>query len=486
MIAVATKPIPIYAKQALFRQSEQTFRGFCAGRGSGKTRIGAQDLCMRARGGEPWMVVSPSYAVVDETTWPTFKEVAEEMGVWLGGKKTAPSRARIRTRDGGIAEVVFRTGDKPEQLRGANKAGLWLDEASIMHPDVFKLGIAVLRWKGQMGKCLMTFTPKGRRHWTFETFFERLDDREQDALHEWGMGSDGCSLMDGYRDCQFIAGQFYRRKPNTFLVHAHTKENPFLPDNFYDLIAQNYSSGLAAQELGGEFVDLEGLMFRREWFRIVDHAPKDATLRVRYWDRAATEGAGSYTAGVLMSRDAAGTFFIEHVVRGQWGAMERDKVIKQTTQEDALRYKNSVMIYVEQEPGSGGKEAAQQMVLKLAGYPVYMDVVGGQRRFKVHEGERLPGEAKVVRAQPFAAQCEAGNVHIVNGRYCMDLLDELSQFPLARFSDQVDGCSGAFNKLAVHSHGLDPGEIVTPQVEVNPQRHGVQVLLDRSRRRFGK
>lgn len=439
---------------------------------------------MRARAGEPWMVVSPSYAVVDETTWPTFKEVAEEMGVWLRGVRSAPNRAWIRTRDGGTAEVVFRTGDKPEQLRGPSKAGLWIDEASIMHPDVFKIGIAVLRYKGRMGKCVMTFTPKGRRHWTFDTFFERLDsDREQEALHEYGTDENHCSLAPGYEDCQLISGTFYRRKKNTHLVHAHTRENPFLPPEFYDTISGHYSSALAAQELGGEFVDLEGLMFRREWFKIVEHPPKDAVLRVRYWDRAATEGGGAHTAGVLMSRDAAGIFYVEHVVRGQWGAHERDQIIKQTTQDDARRYNNTVLIYVEQEPGSGGKEAAAQMVLKLAGFPVYVDVVGGQRRWKMHEGSRLPGEAKVVRAQPFAAQCEAGNVRLVAARWNLDYLDELGAFPLSTFADQVDGSSGAFNKLAVHSHGMDPGEIVSPTIEVNPQRHGVNILLDRSRRK---
>ena len=29
-----------------------------------------------------------------------------------------------------------------------------------------------------MGPCVMTFTPKGKRHWTYESFYERVDKQE--------------------------------------------------------------------------------------------------------------------------------------------------------------------------------------------------------------------------------------------------------------------------------------------------------------------
>jgi len=417
--------VSVSRKQKLFRDSNAWVRGFVAGRGAGKTRIAAVDICLRARNGEPWMGVSPTYAVVDETTYPTFKEVAEQLGVFISGKQSPPQRIKFRTQDKGIAEIVFRTGDKPEQLRGPSKAGLWLDEPSIMSPDVFKIGIAVLRFHGRMGLCLLTFTPKGRQHWTFQTFFEQVEESIQERLQDQPIGTDGCSLLDGFHDCRLIAGAFYRPKPNSFLVHAHTTENPFLPPEFYDLIAPHYSSALAAQELGGEFVDLEGLMFQRDWFRMVERAPEDC-VRVRYWDRAATEGpSGSYTAGVLMARDTDGMYYVEHVIRGQWSAADRDRVIKQAAMNDARRHENSVIIYVEQEPGSGGKEAAQQMVRMLAGFPCYIDVVGHGKRWIKRDGMKMPGIAKIVRAQPFAAQCEIGNVRICRGSWVIPFLDEV-------------------------------------------------------------
>lgn len=453
------RPVPIYDKQAQFRTSTAWIRGFVAGRGSGKTRIGALDILLRARDGEPWMAVSPSIPVVEETTYPTFKEVAEQIGVFVRGTKSPLPRIVFRTQDGGLAECVFRSAEKPDSLRGPSKAGIWFDEASVMHHDAFKYGTPVLRYKGRMGKCLMTFTPRGKRHWTFETFYERVDDIKQVELESRKLTALETRLYTK------MGAFWYKLRPNTHLIHARTSENPFLPAEFEDLIAAQYSSLLQAQELGGQFIDAGGLLFRRENFRAVDRAPRDC-MRARYWDRAATPDGGDYSAGVLMAFDGRGRFYIEDVVHGQWSWQERNTVMMQTAERDAMLYSNEVTIFVEQEGGSGGKEAAEQAVIMLAGYPVYRDVVSGQRHRK-KDNERLPGEAKIVRAQPFAAQAEAGNVHYIAGaRWVETLFDELSAFPEARHDDIVDACSGAFNKLATKVT-LDIGGASRPERKVD-------------------
>jgi predicted phage terminase large subunit-like protein len=249
------------------------------------------------------------------------------------------------------------------------------------------------------------------------------------------------------RQVHEFAGVKYVTKHGTKLVQSHTLENPFLPPEFYGVIRGQYSSMLAAQELAGDFVDVDGLMFRREWFRVVEHVPVEAQ-RVRYWDRAATAAGGDYSAGLLMARDYQGRYYIEDVVRGQWSFHARDAIIEATARRDAAKYNNSVVIYVEQEGGSGGKEAAEQAVIRLAGFPVYVDVVSGSRK-RVKDKIKLPGEGKVVRAMPLAAQAEAGNVYVVDkASWSEDFYEEMLSFPEATHDDQVDACSGAFNKLA--------------------------------------
>lgn len=172
----------------------------------------------------------------------------------------------------------------------------------------------------------------------------------------------------------------------------------------------------------------EGNMFQRAWLPLVDAAPVEA-VRVRYWDKAGTEGAGDFTAGVLMARTAEGIFYVENVVRGQWSAGNREKVIRQTAELDG----HAVGVWLEQEGGSGGKDSAEATVRNLVGYNARFAPVTGDKQ---------------VRAQPFAAQAEAGNVRLVRAPWNAAYIEELISFPYGRNDDQVDASSGAFNKLS--------------------------------------
>ncbi len=153
---------------------------------------------------------------------------------------------------------------------------------------------------------------------------------------------------------------------------------------------------------------------------------------VRAWDKSATHGGGDYTAGVLMHAMVDGTYVIEDVVRGQWSALDREQQIKATAAADEHRSKAWYEIVIEQEPGSGGKELFEATARKLAGYCVYADKVTGSKK---------------VRAEPFAAQVQGGNVWLVSGKYVQGFLDEMEVFPTGTHDDQVDAAAMAFARL---------------------------------------
>jgi predicted phage terminase large subunit-like protein len=155
---------------------------------------------------------------------------------------------------------------------------------------------------------------------------------------------------------------------------------------------------------------------------------------VRYWDKAGTESEdAAFTAGTLMHILKDNRFVIEHVVRGQWSALDREEKIKFWAKRDQSNSRpGSYEVGVEQEPGSGGKESAESTIRNLRGFKVYADKVTG---------------SKEVRAEPFATQVQGGNVYLVAGIYQNDLLDEMVSFPNGKYRDQVDSCSGAFNRL---------------------------------------
>lgn len=175
-----------------------------------------------------------------------------------------------------------------------------------------------------------------------------------------------------------------------------------------------------------------GDMFPVQNFNLIAARPDRHMVRrsVRYWDKAGTQDGGAWTAGVLMEELVVGGYCISDVVRGQWSANEREKRIKQVAQMDDDDRPTDV--WVEQEPGSGGKESAERTVAGLAGHRIRSDRVTGD---------------KVIRAEPYAAQVQGGNIALVAAPWNKAFIDEHEVFPNGPYKDQVDAAGGAFVKL---------------------------------------
>lgn len=172
--------------------------------------------------------------------------------------------------------------------------------------------------------------------------------------------------------------------------------------------------------------------------------PKEAVKKsVRYWDKAGTAGGGAYSAGVLMHQlKDDGGWFIEDVRRGQWSAWERERNIKAAAERDAAHMgEMNFETWVEQEPGSGGKESAERTIAMLAGLKAYKDRVTGN---------------KETRAEPYAAQWQGGNITILaNDEWNDAFLDEHEAFPSGQYKDQVDSAAGAFAQCSSKKYSYD-------------------------------
>lgn len=160
---------------------------------------------------------------------------------------------------------------------------------------------------------------------------------------------------------------------------------------------------------------------------------------VRYWDKAGTEGGGKRTAGVLMHQLIDGRWFISDVVKGQWSSWDREIIIKNTAGSDDALW-GRVNVWVEQEPGSGGKESAESTVKNLAGHSINVDKVR---------------DAKHLRAEPYAAQWQGGNIIVHIAKWNADFVDEHETFPAGAFIDEVDAAAGAFAKLVSKNYKYD-------------------------------
>lgn len=218
-----------------------------------------------------------------------------------------------------------------------------------------------------------------------------------------------------------------------------TKEGELLfPERFPAEVVERDKKVMGSYATAGQFQQRPaprgGGFFAWENLLVVDALPATKRL-IRYWDKAGTEGGGAYTAGVLLGEGVDGRYYVLDVVRGQWEAPEREKRIKFTAGRDG----DSVDIWIEQEPGSGGKESAQATIRNLAGFKI--------------QAERATGD-KAVRAEPYSVQVEAGNVRLARGHWNEEFIDEHKTFPVGKYKDQIDAASGAFNKLSKRGGGV--------------------------------
>lgn len=181
----------------------------------------------------------------------------------------------------------------------------------------------------------------------------------------------------------------------------------------------------------------EGNMFKLHQLPIVDAAPAQAR-RVRYWDLGGSDSTkADYTAGVRMA-ESNGVYYIEDVERGQWSPGERNEHIKATCESDRQSFPE-IQTWIEKVPGLA-VEAVDNLIKFLAGYSVRTE---------------MAKKDKVTRADPLAAQCEAGNVRVVKAPWNAAYRNEMTAFPAGKNDDQVDGSSGAFSKLTRRSNDDD-------------------------------
>ncbi len=182
-----------------------------------------------------------------------------------------------------------------------------------------------------------------------------------------------------------------------------------------------------------------GSLFEVDKFNIQERppTPREIVEIVRYWDKAGTseeemrkqKSDAAFTVGTKMAKLKNGMYIVLDVRRGRWKPKTREKIIRRTAEADG----EDVIIYHEQEPGSGGKESAQATTRNLAGF--------------VAKPDRPTGD-KTKRADPYSVQVNRGNVILLRGDWNKNFIDEHRFFPNGKYKDQVDSASGAFNKLA--------------------------------------
>ncbi len=384
---------PLHPRQMEIAVSSARFRVVCCGRRFGKTRLAvllALDEALRS-GSVMWIAPSFDKAMIG---WRLF----EELSVSLTGLITIRrGERRITTASGGW--ISINSADSEGGLRGEGLSLVVVDEAAYIK-DLKNIWETELRpaLTDRMGKAIFISTPAG-----FNYFYELFCMADND--------------------------------PNWQSWQLPSSANPFLDKSELDSARQQLPALVYRQEYDAEFVQLEGALFRREFFELVDDLP--ALVKVaRYWDLAAsTKTLADYSAGVKVGIDKDGIIYVIDCVRGRWEWPALIRIIGSTARADSVVCTQ----YVEAVGTQRGMLDLLQAEPTLAGIAF--------RGVTLHKD-------KVTRANAFLARAEQGKIRLLRGAWNGTWLDEICAFPAAEHDDQVDATVGAFNALQPNYAGL--------------------------------
>ena len=210
------------------------------------------------------------------------------------------------------------------------------------------------------------------------------------------------------------------------------------PGYLANLLAQNRVDRMRLKDGNWNVRASAGMLFRREWFTVVDAVPSGWIQAVRFWDRAATKPSESnkdpdWTRGLKMYKYPDGRFIVVDLASTRDTPGKVEALIKTVASQDTVKVK----ICSQQDPGSAGVAEAENFIKMLAGYWVTT---------------MQTSRDKVTRAKPVSAQCEVGNVLVLRGNWNEDFFNELENFSdndkEYAHDDIVDTLSGAFNELS--------------------------------------
>ena len=216
-------------------QGDWTECGILAGRGFGKTRVGAEWICREVYedpSGFDSCVIAPTYQDVKFTCFEgesgILSVLPPELLVEYNKSDTI---IRMKNAAGGVSTIRGFTAEKPERLRGPQHCRGWFDELAAWQYDQDTWDMAMFGMRlGPNPQVLWTTTPKPKE------MIRKLSVPQPKRL--------------------IIRGSTFDNKAN-------------LPDSFFKQLEQYEGTTLGRQELYGELIDPEESgIIRRSWFRL--------------------------------------------------------------------------------------------------------------------------------------------------------------------------------------------------------------------------
>lgn len=324
-------------------------------------------------------MIAPTYPMLRDATLRTFVEIARPVITSFNR-----SELHIRLTDG--KEILFRSADDPDKLRGPNLGWFAIDEAAMVPEETWDVMLGRLRLAP--GRGWVTTTPRGQ-NWIYDLW--------------------ATEPREGYR-----------------MVQARTRDNHYLPVGFVESLEAKYSSAYAAQELDGEFVEQGGQRVRREWLRRANPAVAGEVYVGVDLAISTTQGS-DYTACVAIQRDDRGAVFVLEAVRARASFEESLQLI-----ESFAKQHRAVAVIVE---NVAYQKAMVEQLNRRTTLPIRTP------------DSAVVRQGKLLRFAPLEARYEQGLVYH-GERVPRWFEDELLSFPAGPHDDAIDALSYAWHAMA--------------------------------------
>lgn len=216
-------------------------------------------------------------------------------------------------------------------------------------------------------------------------------------------------------------------------VCIETKVDDIMKDNLQTL-GKISDPVLRAQLLGHKWgLRAEaGMYFSEMDFKETQVYKGTQAVRIRYWDKAATK-TGDYTCGLLLARTHDNFYIIEDCILEKVDVSKVKDLIISTAKRDG----KNVIVGIEQEGGSSGKEIAYdyEKTLHAEGFRVVIDLKTTNKETS----------SKLARAAIISPVVKAGRIGVIYGSWKNEFLKQLVNFPSRGIHDDaVDALTGAY------------------------------------------
>lgn len=217
--------------QKEFVEADDLYSAYIGGLGSGKTfgllarglRFGLQPK--QSYAGPRGIIAAESYPVLNDVIVPQFAELYEDLQLGNWEKNYRRQERKLHLPNDG--EVLFRSLDSPDRMRGVELAWFGIDEGRNVKADSWKILAGRLRQPKYKRAGFVASTPAGY-DWMYDTFHPDSDNVWENA--RW--------------------------------YNAPTRENRRLPEEYMQALETSYSGKWYEQEVLGRFIGvMEGAVF---------------------------------------------------------------------------------------------------------------------------------------------------------------------------------------------------------------------------------